>query len=73
MYVIVGGILMQTERYRNALLVQIYREFGAQIYRACWKVCRDRQKAFDLRQDVFLKILKGHGTFKGDASFAHLD
>jgi len=61
---------MQTERHRNALLVDVYRNFGPQIYRACLRVSRDRQKALDMRQEVFLKILKNHGSFKGDSSLS---
>lgn len=51
-------------------MAKIYREFAPAIYRLCWQTAHNRQTALDLRQDIFLKILKGLPRFRGEAKLS---
>lgn len=48
-------------------IAQIYRRYAPALYRFCWKYVRDRQTALDLRQDVFLKVIKGISSFREES------
>ena len=55
----------QKEFHRRAK--EIYRNYGAQIYWICLRFARDPVVAEDLRQDIFVKILRGLRNFKGES------
>jgi RNA polymerase sigma-70 factor, ECF subfamily len=37
---------------------KLYQTYGVFVYRICWRFVKERQTALDLRQDVFLKLLR---------------
>lgn len=37
---------------------ELYKKHGLFVYRICWRFVKERQTALDLRQDVFLKLLR---------------
>ncbi len=45
---------------------KIYRTYGPLVYRICWKYVRNGQTALDLRQDIFIKVMKGLNHYRGD-------
>ncbi|HSQ40900.1 MAG TPA: RNA polymerase sigma factor [Fibrobacteraceae bacterium] len=47
---------------------EIYNTFATPVYRLCQRMVRDRQTALDLRQEIFLKILRNLDSFKGESS-----
>lgn len=61
---------MSSERMRTAELTALYRKFAPRVYRICYKITKDHQISLDLRQDVFLKILKGYSKFRGESGLS---
>jgi len=51
----------------QALAREIYQNYGTHIYWLCLRIVRDPRTAQDMRQDVFLKIIKGLRSFKGES------
>jgi RNA polymerase sigma-70 factor (ECF subfamily) len=49
-------------------IADLFHAYATPVYRICQRIVRNRQVALDLRQDVFLKILKNYSSFKGDSS-----
>jgi len=42
-----------------------YRKYGPMVLRRCWRILKDREKAHDAMQEVFLKLLQNHGRLHG--------
>jgi RNA polymerase sigma-70 factor (ECF subfamily) len=49
----------------NLLVEEVYHD----IYRLCYRYCGVREDAEDVTQEVFIKLGKGIGSFKGDSAF----
>lgn len=49
-------------------LEQVFRKYRDLVYRVCFRYFRDRGDAEDLTQEVFLKLHRRLGDFRGDAS-----
>jgi len=41
-----------------------YRKYGPMVLRRCWRILRDKEKAHDAMQEVFLKLLQNHGRLQ---------
>jgi RNA polymerase sigma-70 factor (ECF subfamily) len=48
-------------------LEAIYHRHLNMIFRICSRYCKDREEAEDLTQDVFIRIDKNLGNFRGDS------
>jgi len=46
----------------------LVREYGDLVFNLSVRLTGDREQARDLAQDAFLRILKGAGSYRGDAS-----
>lgn len=49
----------------------MYKDYGPVVYRRAYVLLRDRDAARDAMQEVFVKVVEHHGTFKGDAPVLH--
>ena len=49
---------------------QLYDRYFNRIYDFCWRILRDSEEAGDVTQDVFLKVFRKIGAFRGDAKFS---
>jgi RNA polymerase sigma-70 factor, ECF subfamily len=49
---------------------RIYRLHGRKIYSLCLRMTGDRTQAEDLTQDVFLRLFRKIGTFRGESAFS---
>lgn len=47
---------------------QIYREYGAMVRRRCLSILRNEEEAEEVLQDVFVRVLRSIGTFRGQSS-----
>jgi RNA polymerase sigma factor, sigma-70 family len=52
----------------NDKIVQLMERYGDEILRIAYLYVRDRQRAEDVFQEVFLKAYKSYARFKGDSS-----
>lgn len=50
------------------LLTELYRTHGSRVYSRCLYLLRDKEEARDAMQEVFIKVQKHLGEFRGDAS-----
>jgi RNA polymerase sigma-70 factor (ECF subfamily) len=53
----------------DAAFEELVRRYYNDVYRLCAYFVRDREEAWDLAQDTFVKAHKGIRKFRGDASF----
>jgi RNA polymerase sigma-70 factor (ECF subfamily) len=49
-----------------------YRRYGPMVLRRCRRLLRDEEKATDAMQDVFVQVLRRHGSVTGEAPAALL-
>jgi RNA polymerase sigma-70 factor, ECF subfamily len=49
---------------------QIYRLHRRKVYSLCFRMTGDRTRAEDLTQDVFLRLFRKIGTFRGESAFS---
>jgi RNA polymerase sigma factor (sigma-70 family) len=47
---------------------KLYRDYGAMVLRRARRILGDEQAARDAMQEVFVRVLKAHSEFRGDAS-----
>ncbi len=47
----------------------LYDRHAARIYRLAYRMCGDRDLASDLTQDVFVRVFRQLGQFRGEAAF----
>lgn len=57
-------------RRLQELFDEIFRRYHARVVYWCFRYLRDRETAFDLAQDVFLKAFKRFHTFRSDAKLS---
>ncbi len=50
------------------LLKELYEKYGASVYRRCAYLLRNDEDARDAMHDVFIKVGKNMGEFRGEAS-----
>jgi RNA polymerase sigma-70 factor, ECF subfamily len=53
----------------HAAFEEIYRKHRRRVYSVCVRVTRNSAEAEELTQDVFLRLFRKIGTFRGEASF----
>ena len=53
----------------HAAFEEIYRRHRRRVYSVCVRVTRNSAEAEELTQDVFLRLFRKIGTFRGEASF----
>ncbi|HEY4223409.1 MAG TPA: sigma-70 family RNA polymerase sigma factor, partial [Myxococcota bacterium] len=56
---------MATDR---ELLTELYTKLGSRVYARCLYLLRDREEARDAMHDVFIKVQKNLGEFRGESS-----
>jgi len=49
---------------------RIYRLHSRKVYSLCFRMTGDRTQAEDLTQDVFLRLFRKIGTFRGESAFS---
>jgi RNA polymerase sigma-70 factor (ECF subfamily) len=47
----------------------LYDRHAARVYRLAYRMCGDRDLARDLTQDVFVRVFKQLGQFRGESAF----
>lgn len=47
----------------------LYERHVDRVHRIVYRICRDRDLALDLTQDVFVQVFRALGQFRGDAAF----
>jgi RNA polymerase sigma-70 factor (ECF subfamily) len=52
-----------------AVFEELVRRYRNDVFRLAYHFTRNREEAWDLSQEVFLKVYKGLGQFRGDANF----
>jgi RNA polymerase sigma-70 factor (ECF subfamily) len=50
------------------LLTELYTKYGSRVYARCQYLLRDKEEARDAMHDVFIKVQKNLGEFRGEAS-----
>ncbi|CAN5619781.1 RNA polymerase sigma factor [soil metagenome] len=66
---LLGGLLLWNEmEARDFDIDQLYADYGAAIFRFCYRLSGDRARAEDLAQDVFVVALRSKQGFRHDAS-----
>ncbi len=60
--------LARRARKDDRVFEEIVRRYYNDVYRICAYFTRDREEAWDLAQDTFVKAHRAIGTFRGDAS-----
>lgn len=48
---------------------ELYRASSGRVFALCLRMSRDRERATELLQDVFVRIWEKLGSYRGDASF----
>lgn len=48
---------------------ELYDRHAARVYRLAYRMCGDRDLAGDLTQDVFVRVFRQLGQFRGEAAF----
>lgn len=48
---------------------ELYRASSGRVFALCLRMCRDRDRAQELLQDVFVRVWEKLGLYRGEASF----
>ena len=56
------------KRADEALLRELYEKYAHRVFLRCRYILRDEAEAQDAMHDVFIKVSKNLGSFRGDAS-----
>jgi RNA polymerase sigma-70 factor (ECF subfamily) len=48
---------------------ELYRACAGRVFALCLRMCRDRDRAQELLQDVFVRVWEKLGLYRGEASF----
>lgn len=62
------GLAQPAKRADEALLRELYERYAPRVYDRCRYLLRDDEEARDAMHDVFIKVQKNLGAFRGDAS-----
>lgn len=54
----------------RAAIDELFRRYHAKVALWCYRATRDRERAADLAQDVFVKAFRSLESFRGDAKFS---
>jgi RNA polymerase sigma-70 factor (ECF subfamily) len=53
-------------------LREIFDKYNKKVYRIAYGVVRQREEAFDIAQEVFVKLFRSIKNFKGRSPFLYL-
>ncbi len=53
----------------TAALGELYRRYNRRVYSLCLRMCANPAEAEDLTQEVFIKLYREAGTFRGESAF----
>jgi len=56
-------------RGRSAAMKEIFDEYRDKVYRIAYGVVRTSRRSLDIVQEVFIKLFRTIGNFKGKSSF----
>ena len=59
---------MDAHSFHRREMTELYRAYADPIYRACMRVTHSHDDAWDLQQDILLRVLKSYGSFRGESS-----
>jgi RNA polymerase sigma-70 factor (ECF subfamily) len=62
---VLGG--MEGNESRDDLFGEIFRRYQGRVTAWCYRITRDRSRALDLAQEIFLKAFRHIRSFRGDA------
>src|SRR5579859_5707788 len=51
----------------NSFFEEVFHRYKERVEKWCFKVARNRERALDLTQEVFLKAFRNIHTFRGDS------
>ena len=53
---------------RSSEIEQIYRNYGGMVFRRCLQLLKIEAEAMDAAQDVFVRVVRSIGQFRGQSS-----
>lgn len=58
---------MEDNQLRDDLFGEVFRRYQGRVTAWCYRITRDRNRALDLAQEIFLKAFRHIRSFRGDA------
>jgi RNA polymerase sigma-70 factor (ECF subfamily) len=62
---VLGGV--EDNELRDELFGEVFRRYQGRVTAWCYRITRDRSRALDLAQEIFLKAFRHIRSFRGDA------
>jgi RNA polymerase sigma-70 factor (ECF subfamily) len=62
-------LVLRAQRGDVAAFEELYRASSGRVFALCLRMSRDRTRATELLQDVFVRVWEKLGLYRGDASF----
>ncbi len=62
-------LVNQAQNWDKRALEELIRKHLQDIFSVCYRVCQDESNAYDITQNVCIKIITGLSKFKKEASF----
>ena len=62
-------LISRAGRGEEAAFEQLVKAYEKPVYNLCLRMCGDRDEAFDLSQESFLKAWHAISTFHGESKF----
>ena len=63
------ALAMRARNGDNEAYESLVRHYRNEVYALCWYFTRNREDAWDLSQEVFIKAWRALARFRGDSSF----
>ncbi|HUX21042.1 MAG TPA: sigma-70 family RNA polymerase sigma factor [Spirochaetia bacterium] len=60
-------LVKRCQARESAATQELYRRYREMVYRVAWKIVLDREDALDVTQEVFVRVLRGIGSFQQQA------
>ena len=67
---ILAGLMQQAAHGNEAAFSDIVRHFEKIVYNIAMQATRNREDALDVSQEVFMKLWRTAGTYRGECSVA---
>jgi len=64
-----ADLISQCQMGDQAAMKEIFDKYRDKVYRVAYGVVRHREEAMDIVQEVFVKLFRTMGNFKGKSSF----